>query len=234
MVGEEIHTAMRLLKSGLRELNRLDGANDFYHLPLLLLASGFERLMKTIVCCHHLKTTGRFPDRRIFPKSKKGHNLVLLLDTVTRQCFSDRYVAGVPAAQRDIEFLRSDAQLRTIVLILSDFGQGARYYNLNIVLGEPNPGPSAEDEWQKLEIAILQEDSGWASKTADPAQSDALFDQINTKLTVHCERFARSLCRLLTIGGLGELAKQISPYAHHFLFLMDDQLGKTDYEAMKT
>ena len=52
---------MRLLKTGLRELNRMDGSTDFFHLPILLLASGFERMMKTVICCHYLESTGEFP-----------------------------------------------------------------------------------------------------------------------------------------------------------------------------
>lgn len=233
VIGEELRTAVSLLKYGLRELNRVDGANDFYHVPLLLLGSAIERLMKTVVCCHHLQATGEFPKRSIFPKGRKGHDLVILLDMITQLCFSDSYLAQVPAAQEDIHFLRRDPQLRTIVAILSEFGKGARYYNLNVVLEEANPGPCPDDEWQKLEMAILQEDSDWQRKIADPKQSDAIYAQINRKLTNCSERLARSLCRLFTIGGLGSLARQISPHTHHFLSLMDDELGQTDYESVR-
>ena len=233
MIGEELLTAGRLLKYGLRELNRMDEATYFFHLPLQLLASGFERLMKAVICCHRLETTGEFPKRNIFPSGKQGHDLVYLLDMITKECFSDEYVEDIPAAKKDIHFLRNDPRLRTIVQILSDFGQGARYYNLNVVLGEADPGPSPEDEWQKLEMEILKEDPNGSDAIRDPTNSDSIHEQINIKLTVHCERFARSLCRLFTIGGLGELAKQISSYAHHFLFLMDDQLGKTDYSTLR-
>jgi len=233
MIGEELRTAVSLLKYGLRELNRVDGANDFYHPPLLLLASGFERLLKVIICCHHLATKARFPDRRAFPKGRKGHNLAILLDTVTQNCFSDSYLARIPAAEQDILFLRKDAQLKRIVEILSDFGQGARYYNLNVVLGEADPGPCPDDEWQKLEMEMLQEDPSWETKIRDPKQSDAIYRQINNRLTAHCERLARSLSRLFTIGGLGELARQISGHTYHFLTLMDQQLGTTDYDSVK-
>ena len=232
MIGEELLTAMRLLKTGLRELNRMDGSTDFFHLPILLLASGFERMMKTVICCHHLETTGEFPKRAVFPKGRRGHDLVLLLNQITRDCFSDDYLARIPAAKTDIEFLRNDPKLSAIVQILSDFGQSARYYNLNVVLDEQDPGASPDDEWQKLEMEVLQEDPSWTSRIGDPKQSDAIHDQINRELTVQCEKFARALARLFTIGGLGSQAKQISPHTHHFLFLMDDQLGKTDYESI--
>jgi hypothetical protein len=111
MIGEELLTAMRLLKTGLRELNRMTGATDFFHLPILLLASGLERMIKTVICCHHLETTGDYPRRSVFPKGKRGHNLVWLLDQITQRCFSDEYLARIPAARTDIEFLRNDQEL---------------------------------------------------------------------------------------------------------------------------
>ena len=40
---EELQVAVELLKAGLRSLQAIDGTNDFYHLPLLTLASGLER-----------------------------------------------------------------------------------------------------------------------------------------------------------------------------------------------
>jgi len=233
MIGEELLTAVRLLKTGLRELNRMTGATDFFHLPILLLASGFERLMKTVICCHHLKETGEFPNRDAFPKGKHGHDLVWLLDQITEHCFPASYVARIPAARVDISLLQSDGKLRRIVKILSEFGQSARYYNLNVVLGSRNPGPSPDDEWQKLEMEILREDPAWMQRIAEPSQNGPVHETINAELTVHCERLARSLCRLFTIGGLGELAKQVSCHTHHFLCLMDDELGKTDYENIQ-
>ncbi|SEK91334.1 hypothetical protein [Ectothiorhodospira marina] len=237
MIGEELLSAMRLIKTGLRELNRMDGSTDFFHLPILLLASGFERMMKTACCCHHLETTGNYPDRRHFSKNPKRsgqptHDLMWLLDKRVRQCFSDNYHAGLPAAQSDVEFLEKDKRMRRMVKILSDFAKSARYYNLNIVFGDANPGPSPEDEWKKLEMEVLREDPSWTRRIGDQKDGDSFHRQINTALTIQCEKLARALARLFTIGGLGAQAKQISPHTHHFLFLMDDQLGKTDYERI--
>lgn len=237
LIGEELLTAIRLLKTGLLELNRMNGETDFFHLPILLLSSGLERLMKVVICCHHLETSGEFPDRSAFSKKPGGkkltHDLTWLLERITQDCFSDEYLLKIPAAKVDIEFLRTDERLRRIVQIMSQFAQSARYYNLNVVLGDVNPGPSPDDEWQRLEMEILKDDPAWAERIAEPGQSHAIHCQINRELTVHCERFARSLSRLFTIGGLGVLAKQISSHTHHFLFLNDQDLGAIDYESVK-
>ena len=231
-IGEELLTAIRLLKTGLRELNRLDGSTDFFHLPIMLLASGFERMMKTAICCYHLEADGEFPKLAVFPSGRRGHDLVYLLEQITRECFSDDYIARIPAAKTDIEFLRNDPNLLAIFRILSDFGQSARYYNLNVVLDKPDPGPSPDREWQRLEMEVLKDDPTWIKRIEDPEQADAIYAQINSGLTVQCEKLARALARLFTIGGLGSQAKQISPHTHHFLFLTDEQLGKTDYESI--
>lgn len=233
VIGEELLTAVRLLKTGLRELNRIDGANDFFHLPILLLSSGFERMMKTVICCHHLETTGEFPDRSVFPKGKHGHDLVWLLNKIIHNCFSNKYLSCIPLAKNDIKFLRSDSKLSRIVQILSDFGQGARYYNLNVILGESDPGPSPDEELLKLEMEVLKEDPSWERRIGNPMESIAIHRQINRELTIQCEKLARSLARLFTIGGLGTQAKQISPHTFHFLNLMDNQLGNTDYEEIQ-
>jgi hypothetical protein len=82
-------------------------------------------------------------------------------------------------------------------------------------------------------MEILQEDEKWEEKIRDPSWLNEIHEKINKKLTVHCERFARSLSRLFTIGGFGEEARRISPHTHHFLPLRDDQLGEQNYENVK-
>lgn len=233
MIGKELLIAVRLLKTGLRELNQRDGSTDFFHLPILLLSSGFERLMKTVICCHKLEQNEEYPSRSIFPNGRRGHDLVWLRDYIAKQCFSDDYLLRVPAAKSDIEYLRNDQKQIHIIRILSDFGQGARYYNLNVVLGEDEPEPSPEAEWQKLKLELFQEDPLWTQRAENPREGSAIHEEINLKLTIHCERFARALSRLFTIGGLGEQAMQISCHAHHFLFLSDSRLGKVDYDQIE-
>jgi hypothetical protein len=228
-MAEELHTAIRLLKTGLRELSRLTAETDFFHLPILLLSSGFERMMKTAICCYQLEATGEYPGRSDFARGKQGHDLDRLLSDVTRLCYSGDYLARISTSKADLEFLRDDKRLRRIVRILSDFGLSARYYNLNVVLSEANPGPSPDDEWQQLEAEVLQEDPSWAARFDDWRQADADIVRINTDLAVQCEKLARSLSRLFAHGALGSQAETISPYAFHFLKLTDDQLGKTDY-----
>ncbi len=222
MLSEELRTAVRLIKAGLCEISRIDGANDFFHLPILLLSSGIERFMKVVICCHYLELNKHFPDKSIFPKGKNGHDLVWLLNKITNECFSDNYLKRIPAAQTDVNFLRSNERLTKIVKIISDFGQSARYYNLNVVLGDSNPGLSPDQEWGILETEILQDDPTWKQRIVDPQQSHSVHQKINKELMSRCERLLQSLSRLFTIGGLGEFALQISFHTSTFLCLQDE------------
>ena len=43
---EELYTSLGLVQLGIGSLQRIDGSNRFYHLPLQLLASGKELLPK--------------------------------------------------------------------------------------------------------------------------------------------------------------------------------------------
>lgn len=75
---DELLTAVKLIKIGIKEVRNIDGGNDFYHLLMLTLASGIERLMKVIICFHIIETTGTFPSSYPWEvkKKKKGHDLV--------------------------------------------------------------------------------------------------------------------------------------------------------------
>jgi len=226
---QELETAIKLLQIGCREVQSVDGANDFYHLAMLTLANGFERFMKVIICLHVLESTGAYPTKLPWPSGKKGHDLLFLLDKVATDCFPQDYVSQIPAAATDIEYLRTSDRLREIVRLLSDFGQAARYYNLDLVM-ERNPrGDSPDDAWARLETAILQEDPNWVENFQQDIDLSKSYRKINHAIVSAMERLARALSRLFTLGGLGVQARQFSGTVSPFLMLRDDQLGNTSY-----
>ena len=224
----EVQTAIRLIEAGLREVQRIDGAYDFYHLLMLSLGGGFERLMKSIICLQVLGQTGSFPEKCTAWSGKKGHNLENLLHEITEDCFNESYLQKVPAARQDIDFLRGDARLKKIVRILSRFGQAARYHELDVILGKAPPTDSPEQEWCKLELGLLQEYSDWA-KMLQGGKIDEAYKLITSEIVRRIELFARALCRLFTIRELGDLAKQQTGTITTFLFLNDDHLGNRRY-----
>lgn len=62
-LDNELRTAFGLLKHGLASLQAIDAANDFYQLPLLLLASGSERLCKCVLILKHEGEHDEFPSQ---------------------------------------------------------------------------------------------------------------------------------------------------------------------------
>jgi hypothetical protein len=76
----ELETAVKLVMAGLNDLQRIDGANDFYHVPMLTLASGCERYLKVVLCLRHLEVAGEFPTMRQLVDGRRGHDLNQLLD----------------------------------------------------------------------------------------------------------------------------------------------------------
>ncbi len=222
-LSDELIIAGKLIKYGLRELQNKNTYNDFIHLPILLLANGFERLLKTIVCYKDYNQHGAFP--RI--SEIKGHNIQPFLDKVTSGCFAPKYLE-IPAARDDLRFLREDTLLKSIIKILSDFGGHDRYYNLDIVIGKRTDSESPEDEWgKKLESEILKIHPSWAKELSKP-NNDVLL-KIANELVVIFERFARALGRLFTLGELSHEANVNSTYLMDFITLSDSELGNIIY-----
>lgn len=227
-IDEELLTSVRLIHAGFGQLQALEGANNFYHLPLLTLASGFERLMKVVICLRRLESHGEFPGRNVFPRGRRGHSLEALLTQVRKECFLSDYVADIPVAQSDLEYLVSDELLK-FVGVLSQFGQAARYHYLNVVLGEGSLHGSPEDTWQELESQIVTSHKGWLDEiVAYPAAND-IGKRVIQDVIVRLERFARALSRLFTIGRIGDEARRYLCHIRTFVHLDDSSLGTTRY-----
>jgi len=222
---DEIDTSIKLLKKGMGELQSIDGANDFYHVPILLLANGFERLLKCLLCLAKMDQNGNFAQRPF----NRLHDLDYLLSELLAVCNEKNYSTKFPAAAVDIQFLSSNQRLREIISILSNFAQSGRYYNLDIVTTGTSSFDDPEDGWSKVELAIINERPDLKQLMDSPTDSDLLFEEINREFIVYLERFARALSRLFTLADFGSQAKRFSGLVTDFLCLPDSQLGRTRY-----
>jgi len=217
---------MRLLQDGFRKLQQIDGTSDSYHVPLLTLASGFERLMKSIICLHVLATTGAFPSGKgCFGTGRTGHDLERLLQRVLQDCFTASYL-NRPAAREDHGYLTNDPDFRKLFGILSRFGREARYHYLDVILGMvPTTSSSPDTEWQRLEIAFLSRNGSLVHQLGSGAGITEVRKRVNRHIVSRLERCTRALVRLFTLGELGQLAKQQTGTIRCFLFLTDKDLG---------
>jgi hypothetical protein len=232
-IDQELLDSVRLIRSGFGQLQQLNGANDFYHMPLLTLSSGFERFLKVVLCFRHLEIHGDFPAAKDLPSGRKGHDLELLLERVLNECFLPEYLASVPVAKIDYEYLKSE-QLRTFIRVLGRFGQAARYHYLDVVLGKTPDTDPPDREWESLESAIFISRPKLLKELVENPGSSNVFAEISTEVVTRLERLARAVARLFTIGKIGEEAIRYTSYISSFLFLDDGDLGKNEYSPFSS
>ncbi len=224
----EVDTSIKLLKKGMSDLQNISGKNDFYHTPILMLSGGYERLIKCLLCLALMDDNMNFREQPFETTERKGHNLDYLLDRLLLICGQKNYSSKFPAAEKDIEFLNKDEYLRKIISLLSDFAQGGRYYNLDMVL----KGNSRYDDpikgWSRIESTILQKRKDLVQKMNDNDLGN-VYEEINRELVIVLEKFARALARLFTLADFGSFAKQVSPLVYDYLTIMDKELGMKKY-----
>jgi len=130
-LDNELRTAFSLLKHGLASLQAIDMANDFYQLPLLLIANGLERLCKCALVLKYHSDMGHFPSKEEL-KKKWGHDVKRLVNDITSTCHPPEYLKR-PIARADRDFLTSEPLLDKFLDCLSSFGKGGRYYDLDLI-----------------------------------------------------------------------------------------------------
>ena len=167
-----------------------------------------------------------------FPfKGREGHNLVSLLQRLTDGLITRNYHKKFPAAKTDIDFLTNNKHLREIIQIFSNFGQGARYHNIDILLSQVRKYSSTSDAWNRLENSLVNF-TELCKEGIEPENVVKAINELAYKLVIIIERFVRALCRLLTLGDLGKLAKSTSVHVNIFLSLSDSDLGKNKYQEI--
>jgi hypothetical protein len=236
----EVGISVKLLKKGMGDLQNIGGANDFYDAPILLLSSGYERLIKCLLCLAFMDENMNFTEKPYYPRSREGHDLTLLLKKLLEVCEKKDYASKFPEAKADIDLLGKDEDLRKIVSLLSSFAQGGRYYNLDIVLEGNSKYNDPTTMWQEIEGVILQKRGDLLKKLSGSETYNIRSDiynnirrEINHELIITLEKFARALSRLFTLAGFGDFAKQVSPLVHDYLMLKPDDLGTRDYRISK-
>ena len=224
---QETQTSVFLVQEGLLGLNRLSGANDFYHGPMELLAQGFERLMKVVICLGQWEGQGTLPTPKEM-KKKHGHDLVKLADTILELYDKTNYATSRPAAMNDRDFIATDERLRELLSLLADFGNRGRYYDLDTFL-DPSVGTDVSSRdpmgsFQKIERDFLDTKPEWMARMGKP-EFQGFYEVFNAELTATLQRFARALSRFFTLGPLGAQGRRLQPAICMFLFLRDEELA---------
>lgn len=209
---EETFTSVYFIQEGIEALNRLDLGNDFFHLPLLLLGQGIERLSKLAVVFALFHDEGRIIDSRKMRK-KYGHDL-LKLRAKLASFLKEHEDALPPALRDDLRFMQEDETLNPLLSILTDFGGDGRYSDLTRLLDGDLKVESPTTAFMQLELAIH----------ASPGEP--LTSAVYARMTASIHRYVRAICRLFTLGPFAENSKHLSGALSPFLFMKDEDLSK--------
>lgn len=220
---DELDVAHKLIVAGLGDLQEIDIGNDFYHLPHLSLASGLERLMKCYICLVYEARNGNYPDFNYV--RNLGHDLTTLSDKIAQDFFNKN---NIPIIEEDSAFLANDAQLKRIIHILSEFGQFARYYNLDVVTGKEKLSINPNAEWETLESDI-ENITEYVGPDAMEALHKAYYPRVHAKIIGKIERFIRAITMQFTLGKHGGKLMQYSAPFTDFITLRDQDQGTKDY-----
>ncbi|KUG13424.1 hypothetical protein ASZ90_016377 [hydrocarbon metagenome] len=227
----EIEASINFIKSGLGDLQKIKNTDNFYDAPILSLSFGLEKMLKCLILIKHWNNPVEL--KKLHHKEwtgKKGHNLKFLLDEIIDFCEKENYSSKFPAAKQDIAFITRNDELKDLILVLSDFAQGGRFYNLDVImLGYTEEKINPSDGWQKIESSILDRRIDLKERILkEPIKAD-IGSEITKEIICILERFLRSISRLFTLADFGNLAKQVSPKVFDFLFLKDEDIGKKNY-----
>jgi hypothetical protein len=222
---QELEQSILVIEHGLAILqrNRVDRPKHFVFLTLL--SSGFEWLMKIILCLHTIEKESRFLSKSEFKDF--GHDLTKLLQSVVDKCFTDKYLKR-PVAAEDLYFIKHEEVLKEILEVLSDFAMRDRYIFMD---GISKPATNHEwpgRRWEKIERKVIPPDQYPA--TIDEQRIDVLQALTNQALVSILERLLRALARLFTLAELGHQARSKLPLLWNFLMLRDKDIGKREYD----
>lgn len=223
----EVETAIKLIEKGLFEVNSISGANDFYDPTFMYLSNGIERLLKAMICMEFRERNSRYPNYEEAIGSKKppdGHNLTLLIKKTAKFCNH-----GITI--EDSRLLNTDKKIKLILSVLSEYGQKARYFNFDIIMGR-NPSYDPKAEWGKLETEFMKSSNKkyFLECIKDPKRLDEHYDQINNIITSKIELFVRALARQFTLGNFSMESKALVSQIRPFLNIQDKDIGNKKYK----
>ncbi len=210
-IDSEFETAYSLLEKGLSEINNISDENDFYHLPLSLLAQGIERILKLILIFLYLSKNNVFPTT----KEIKTHDLKKLQsDVFDFKKYNNSYLRKL------IDDVKSDKTYCEILKTLSIFGDFGRYHNFNVIIGNKkliNP----KELWENLENKIIQQDKDLQKIQNDmlkkPELCAVLFQKLTKKIITHIKAAIKTYSLIFTLGDIGnEPKKFIFRYLKYF------------------
>jgi hypothetical protein len=222
----EADIAFYTIEAGLAAIdkNRPYAPKPYYFLWFSLLSTGFERLMKLIICLHEFEQNGAFPTRRF--QRQMGHNLVALRNEIVARCFTPTYCASV-AGQEDYQFITSNNVINAILSAIDDFAREDRYMFMDNITDPAIGREWPKRRWEEIERFALSVPVYDHLLMHDHAERCR---RANVMMKAHVEQFVRALARLFIHGNLGDLARSQFVQVMEYIRIDDADLGRKTYQ----
>ncbi len=233
-LSKEVDNSIKLIYKGLAELETISFTNTFYHAAILLISSGFERLLKCLLC---LRVIGEFGEvkGKAYDVREEGHDLKKLLVKLTAIIEPIECSPENTTITKELDFLKNDELLRGLLELLTDFSKSGRYYTLDKIQNTKSKYPNPNVVWLWIETYLIAKNERLMDLCREEKREE-LYSCVNTKLKIAVEKFARAIAVIhafgVACGDFGPLGREISPLLNRFLFQRDYDLGKTEYRKL--
>lgn len=227
----ETQTAIKYLRSGLVNIQKISANNDFYHPVFLYLSGGIERLLKVMLCLSYQEREGSLPSFKKLLQNNNGHDLVFLKGELGRIIDENPDLVSY----EEYQVIISDRLITQVLEVLSEFGKRGRYFNLDAVMGTDQEF-NVQNEWDKIEKQVGIEYFGidkYNELVFAPDKLDYLFQTTNRIIVSRLEKFFRGLTRLVLNDKFSKKGKNLIFEVEVFTDIGDKDFGETDYNKFE-
>lgn len=222
--SNEIKISITCFKKGLVEFSTFGPTTSNLFVPLLLLSTGFERILKILYSLHYYDKNSSFPENKEL--KKYGHDIKKLLDSFVEVCSLHNIYRTSSARKEDIDYLKNNLDFKQLISIINDFSKSSRYYNLNFI-SEPkqNSGDSMEFIHNMQKVFRQRNPEIDKNIFVPPYNTQLLYDRFNPYIIELIQRSLRVFSYGFTQGAFGPLALQVSSgLMNDFLYIKEENL----------
>ena len=226
-VVAEVEASFKFITEGLKSLKVQKSIIQNNHVPLQLLASGIERIIKILLLLKDKHLEGNFPKlqktRERFRHYDNGHGIEKMLDELIEYSNSVDLMKRIPMVVEDMEYLEIDPNFRTFIKIITNFSIQQRYYYIDTIVSEStDESLNAFQAFRKF-IYSFKENVDTNQMTYEQEE------EFGIKSTIICiEKGVRAISRFFT-HGLGDLGRMYYDNFSNFILLRDEKLGLLEY-----
>ena len=228
---EEVEASFKFIASGLKNLKEQTSIVSNNHVPLQLLSSGFERILKIMLLIKDKHLTDKFPElqksKERFSKYDNGHGIEKMLDELIEYAYTVELMQSIPMVIDDIEFVKTNSNFRKFLRIITEFSIQQRYYYIDTIILENQN--EKRNPFSQFKGFIWSFDEG----VDVTKQSYSEEDTLKIKNAIICiEKGVRAISRFFT-HGFGTIGRQYYNDFSNFIFLNDKDLGSLNYAEKK-